>query len=324
MGVEKYIVTDPSKPVTVSYVPYKLITQIFSVRITNKSTMMINQKVSCIALCALLQLANAASDKPYQGAPKRNGENHHSWSNRRVPGQVQPNPQELPLALYVTGCNERQYGDMNGLYVRVRKDRIRALCPGQWAPDHEMRSHDYYYMSVKNQRGNNGDPIPHYYITALDAENWVRKRREYFWMLYSTGEWGFTGEGAEAKMSLRRSAVPEHRIKSKTEYRAQDLLPIPSDFNAGGSGANVQSLSVQSLDTMPLPELQNLSTDINTYMEGRVTCPEVDNFLTQVQSSVGKKMLALMSDPGVMAKLMAMMGAGPKGPPPSGPGYKSK
>merc|ERR1711964_234104 len=63
---------------------------------------------------------------------------------------------------------------------------------------------------------------------------------------------GFTGEGAEAKMYLRRSAVPEHRIRSKTEYRAQDLLPIPSDFNAGGSGANVQSLSVQSLDTMPL------------------------------------------------------------------------
>merc|ERR1711964_291775 len=133
--------------------------------------------------------------------------------------------------------------------------------------------------------------------------------------------------GAEAKMYLRRSAVPEHRIRSKTEFRAQDLLPIPSDFNAGGSGANVQSLSVQSLDTMPLPELQNLSTDINIpqLMEGRVTCPEVDNFLTQVQSSVGKKMLALMSDPGVMAKLMAMLGgAGPEGPPPSGPGYKSK
>jgi len=301
--------------------------------LVRKELIMINPKVSCIALCALLQLANAASDNPYPGGskqpPQRNGEKNHSWGSGRAPGQAQLQcTQELPLALYVTDCDTTQYGCVNGLYVRVRKDRIRALCPGQWAPDHELQTHDYYYMSVKNQRGNNGNPVPHYYITALNAQNWVHKRSDYHWMLYSTGEWGLTGEGAEDKMYLRRRAVPGV-VKSPTVHRVEDLLPIPPVFTSCSGGsvtASVQSLSVQSLDTMSLPEIKNLENDIQLYMEGRARCPEVDDFLTQVQSSVGKKMLALMSDPNIMAKLMAMMGgaSGPKGPP-SGPGFgKSK
>merc|ERR1711964_437432 len=58
-----------------------------------------------------------------------------------APGQAQPqHGQQLPLALYVTDCDTTQYGCVNGLYVRGRKDRIRALCPGQWAPDHELQT----------------------------------------------------------------------------------------------------------------------------------------------------------------------------------------
>merc|ERR1712000_28786 len=250
----------------------------------------------------------------------------------RGPGQPQAQgAQELPLALYVTDCDARQYGNVNGLYVRVRKDRIRALCPGQWAPDHELQTHDYYYMSVKNKRGNHGNPVPHYYITAIAPWNYFEDRSAGFhWLHYATGEWGYGRVMTGEKNYMRRSAVPDHNIKSRTVATVEELLPIPPVFRSSGGStatASIESISDHSLGRMSLQDLNNLKNDIELYMEGRARCPEVDDFLTQVQAKVGQKFLALMNDSAMMAKLMAMMGGaqGPgKGSGPSGPGFSPK